>query len=441
VSRRGWRGHGPVARARRFGAVVDIAAASLLAGLMVSLLDCPVARAQPRAVDEGAREAPLDITVVGTPGNLQWARSLVGPRSLGSTPRWARVDSFDPAELLVAGGAARANLLGCWLDLSDPRRARLYFAARSGERFLVRDVELSGRFDELDRESLAEVLALSIAALRENQRAGLTRAETEALLAERAHRPLAAGAAPARAAPPAAPAAPARAAAPPPTAGSASAAPMPMLTSLPATSPPSSSSSPSPSPSPSPAPLGLQLGAFYAAQALSPDLPVAQGPGLLASAGGAAATHGLSVWLSGQYQLPATQRGAEVGLRVEAVAARAGLQLGWPVERAGGGAASARRWLIARLGAGVDFDHLSPQPGTTDPSAVLTPARWSSSLVVSAAIGAAAPIGRRVHLAVELFADLLPTAVRYDLNVNGNLSTAFASWRLRPGLALGLTFR
>src|SRR6185436_16886777 len=114
------------------------------------------------------------------------------PRPLGGAPvRRRRADRFDPEEMLrplaaaatTGGGpsavppgsgapatgsgssvAATAAAVRCWVDLSGARRALLYFSGRAGDRFLIRDVELSGRFDELDRQSLAQVLELSIAA-------------------------------------------------------------------------------------------------------------------------------------------------------------------------------------------------------------------------------------------------------------------------------------
>ena len=80
-------------------------------------------------------------------------------------------------------GAVRA-----WVDVTSRHARAPVFRDRSGnrgDRFLVRDVDLSGRFDEVDRAALAEVLESSIGALVANERAGLTRAEAEAVLARR----------------------------------------------------------------------------------------------------------------------------------------------------------------------------------------------------------------------------------------------------------------
>jgi hypothetical protein len=400
------RGRG--GRARRAGCggggsgdgVAAAFVAIIFAVFSVVFLAAPRApRAQPSANPSPAEtepDPPLDVTVVGRLVDFQWARALVGPRGPGGLPsRWTRADRFEPLDILGGAGAGRPGTLRCWLDLSDPRRARVYFAAQASERFLIRDVELSGRFDELDREALAEVLELSLAALLENQRAGLTRDETEALLAKRSR--------------------------PSPSSGKA-AAPTPAPVA--------------PVPSPRSAtgarawPGSGALEVFYAAQARGRALPVAQGPGLLASWGRSAALREV-LWLSGQVQLPATARRDQIGLETETVALRAGLGVTWP---------TGRRAFSARLGAGADLDHLTPRPGTGDASAALTSARWSSSLVGTAALGADARLGRRVSVGARAFVDVWPTQVHYDLQLDGVVTPIFSPWRVRPGLALDLTF-
>ncbi len=164
-------------------------AASLLAGAIAL-----VGAAAPRADAQSAPPAPepspaghpaTEISVVGSPDNLDWVRALVHPEASGTAAiHWSRMDRFDPHDVLRSTAGA-GGVIRCWIDLTDARRARIYFAARSGERFLIRDLELSGGFDELDRATLAEVLDLSLAALAEDERAGLSRAETETLLARR----------------------------------------------------------------------------------------------------------------------------------------------------------------------------------------------------------------------------------------------------------------
>jgi hypothetical protein len=367
-------------------------AASLLAGAIAL-----VGAAAPRATAQSAAPAPeptppthpaTEISVVGSPNNLDWVRALVHPEASGTAAiHWSRMDRFDPHDVLRSTTGA-GGVIRCWIDLTDARRARIYFAARSGERFLIRDLELSGGFDELDRATLAEVLDLSLAALVEDERAGLSRAETETLLARRnaARHP--------------APAAPA---------------------------PPAASTPP-------PADGGPRVGAFYAGQAFSTGLPIVQGPGLLLawSRGGSSDDRPrgrLAGWLSVQYQLPADDQASLVGLRLQAVAPRAGVAIRWP------------RGLEARLGVGADVTHLTPLGGTAGTAVSLTAPRWSADLLATVAVGAAVALAHRVEIEALVFADYLPTAVSYDVAVGGQSSTVVSAFRLRPGIALELTVR
>jgi hypothetical protein len=368
----------------------------------------------PGVVRGQTSDGTVEITVVGAPGDLQRVRGVVDSRSLaGPGTRWARLPRFDPMEILRGERDPSAATLRCWIDVVDPRRARLYFAARSGEHFLVRDVEMSGTFDEVDREALSQVIELSVAALLENERDGLTRTQTEALLASReTARP-----------PPAAPPQPPEA-------------------------PPPSSGPPRDEPAAPPPPLGVgpTAGVFYRGQALGPDLPVVHGPGVAFAWGGLGPRALLGGWASGQYQLPAEQIGPAIGLRFETFTARAGAQVYLSFEdKNGGGSARGARpsGIVARLGAGADMVRVTPRPGhsSAGAAAVLTPPRWSQSLVFGAMAAVTWQVGRRASLGVVASLDVLPTAVHYDLQVEGQTSAVFSPWRLRPGVGVELLFR
>jgi hypothetical protein len=369
--------------------------ATLLAGA-IALVAVAAPRASAQSAAPGPEPGPpshpaTEIAVVGSPDNLDWVRALVHPEVSGTAAiHWSRLDRFDPHDVLRSTTGAD-GVIRCWIDLTDARRARIYFAARSGERFLIRDLELSGGFDELDRATLAEVLDLSLAALAEDERAGLSRAETETLLARR-------------------------------------------NAALDAARHPTPAPTPALSATPPPADSGPRVGAFYAGQAFSTGLPIVQGPGLLLAwpLGGSSGNRPrgrLAGWLSVQYQLPADDQASLVGLRLQAVAPRAGVAIRWP------------RGLEARLGVGADLTHLTPLGGTAGAAVSLTGPRWSADLLATAAVGAAVALARRVEIEALVFADYLPTAVRYDLAVGDQSSTVVSSFRLRPGIALELTVR
>jgi hypothetical protein len=339
-----------------------------------------------QAVPDASRPADVSIVVVGGLEDLERMRDLLD-RRLSATRKtaWSRADLLAPADVL--GAAPPTGGLRCWLDLRDRRRARMVFAARSGERFLVRDVELSGNFDELDRAALAEVVELSIEALFENDRAGLSRGEAEALLARRA--------------------------APPPP------------------SPAASGRSPlADAPAAVRQVTHYELGVFYAAQAQAAGLPVIQGPGLSLARSSelerdsAARRRFVAGWLTGQYRLPETVRGTVAAVRLDAVAARAGLEVG-------------RRQLRARLGAGVDLVHVSPE--AVAPSVALSAPHWSYGFALAGSVRLALYAGHGLRLWGSLLVDLLPTAVDYGVDVGGTVTPVFSPWRARPGLAFDVT--
>ncbi len=381
------------------------------AAVVVAAALASSAVAQPAAVGTNAAASPtpaIEIVVVGSPPlvdqlRFDRLRALLERRlsALGPTS-WSRAERVDAGDVLAA---SPAHALRCWIDLREHGRARLSFAARSGERFLLRDLELSGDFelsgdlDELDRAALAEVIELSIGALLEDERAGLSRSETKALLARRA------------------------AAAP-------TAAPAPG--SEPVPRPPPGAQSPLVD-APAPVRQGLRFewGLFYAAQAVAGGLPINNGPGLslVLSAEVGPAFHRprlfSAAWVSVQYLLPETVSGTQAGVGLDALVTRLGLELGlW-------------RWRL-RLGAGWDFVHV--QPETASASVALAPAHWTTSVAVQGAVRVQVARVAAAHLWVSLLAEVMPTAVDYDVAVGGNLVTVFSPWRVRPGIAFEATF-
>ena len=351
--------------------------------------------ARPARAEDPATPA-VDVTVVGTADDLERIRALV-PRLMGGGARWSRVFKLDPADVLRDRRDGDTAAVRAWVDVTVATRVRLYFATRSGgragDRFLVRDVDLSGRFDEVDRAALAEVLESSIGALVANERAGLTRAEAEAVLARRET-----------------PAAPPAIASPPPE------PPQPLQ------------------PAPE-SPSRWAIGFFYAAQAAS-DETLDHGPGVTISFAGwrkFATVHergrGPALFASAQYRLPVHESTGRIGVALDTVAARAGVECG-PL-----------LWsrLRVRLGAGADIIQVTPE--SSDPAATLTGARWTASFVASAALRA--NLARRAGLfwlSAVLFADVWPTTVRYDAITDGVRTPVFSPWRVRPGLTLELTF-
>jgi len=347
----------------------------------------------------------VEITVVGGASEFRWARSLVGAGSPGmASARWMRTEHFDVSDIFDVAAITRAHVLACWLDFSEPKRGRLYFVAPSGQHFLLREVELSGRQTEVDRASLAEVLELSVAALMENERSGLTRSEAETLLADRTSAETARR----------------RTAAKPESS--------PAVASAASRAPPESRSL-------------LGLGVLFAAQVLSADLPLGQRVGIMVPAGRYLGSAWVSGFVSGEYQFAITTENSDIGMRLQTLAPLLGVEAGHLRPRPAEGAQFWWCSAFVRLGAGVDFDHVSPRLGTQSTAATLAPGHWSSTLVVRVSVGTSWALGRRLALDVRAFADIAPTSVHYDVSVNDEVLTAFSPWRVRPGLALAVVFR
>jgi hypothetical protein len=169
---------------------------------------------------------------------------------------------------------------------------------------------------------------------------------------------------------------------------------------------------------------------FYAVQMPAPGR-FAHGPGLtvLLRRGEVVGERAASAWLSGQYQLPYEVSGDQIGARFDAVALRAGLQLMREVR-------GPRLRAGVRAGAGLDLVHVSPQPGTMDRTAALAPAHWTTAVAATAGLRLGVALRRRMQIAIDLFADLFPTVVHYDLATPGVTSTVFSPWRVRPGIAV-----
>jgi hypothetical protein len=139
---------------------------------------------------EASRAATVEIVVVGSDEQLEAVRSTIGPSAFdGASVRWARATRLETGELLEQRPEASELGVRAWVDLSDEKNASLYFADRAGERFLVRAVALPEGLSQLGRETLGQVLELSIRALLEDDRIGMSRAETSELLNARAPKP------------------------------------------------------------------------------------------------------------------------------------------------------------------------------------------------------------------------------------------------------------
>jgi hypothetical protein len=335
-------------------------------------------------------EGVIDIVVVGAENDVKGLESALGPGEFGGNEARFRSGERLDLEGLLHTGAGDA-LVRCYVDLSRPGRAELYFADRTAERFLVRQVELPDGLDELGRETLGQVLTLSVSALLESDAGTLSRDETRALLADKHAQP---------SAPPA----------------SEPEAPEP---EAPASTDASGS-------------VGLE--AFYALRAFEGDALVSHGPGLDIGwiAGSEHAVN--AVWLGAAYELTRNYRDEIAGMTWSTLTLRGSFEHLEGV--------SSAVLLGARGGAGIDWTSFAPESGTGDGSAMLDDARVTTSFLVHLGVAAKLALGQRLHASFLVFADFYPTRARYALErSNGDAHDVLEPFRVRPGVALGLLLR
>ncbi|WP_437534055.1 hypothetical protein WME79_08150 [Sorangium sp. So ce726] len=361
------------------------------------------------AIEEGPSTASaspgapvVEIVLTGPAPNLGAIRAALESQALSAfTLRFRVAPTFDAAALFAAR-ASSGVALSCWIDVSDPRRAALYFTDPVADRFLVRSIELSGGFDELDRESVAQVVELSLRSLRGGARASLDRDQARALVLRQAappggapgQQPAPSGGAPGKAAPP----------------GGAPGQAAPALRSA------------------------LELGAFYGVTVHSAEIGWTHGPGVRVALGGSSGQQRLALDARIQYQFERRYEEPRIGLDLRTIGLRA--DASWLYAFTPG---VAPLELGARLGAGLDHVEAAPRPGNAGaPSFVPAGASASNAFVLVAGAVAKLPLSRDIRLFTELFVELDPARVRYDLALEQGTETVLARYRFRPGVLLGV---
>jgi hypothetical protein len=337
-------------------------------------------------LDEPA--SSVEVVVVGDPDQLQQIKAAVAPHDFGgASASWRVKEKFDRRTLLDAGaGGSKANVRA--FILLWPDRADLYFADRAGERFLVREVRLANGLDAVGLEVVSQVLALSVVALLEDHRAGISRSAAERLLV------------------------PTSEAEPEPN----KLRPLALETPMPART------------------ESVSAAVFYGVKAFGGGVSLVHGPGVMVAFEITGEDTRTAVWASAQYELPQSFRAADVGVKWSTTLFRGGVQ--WltalPGTKLLGG---------ARLGLGADLIDFSPRQGAAASGFVLTAARQATVAVFTPAMKLALPLGDRWTATAELFADCYPSDVAFGLERDGVPERVLSPWRVRPGLTLGLMLR
>ena len=340
----------------------------VVANAAIAVGMAPAATADSASESPASKPAIVHIFVVGT--TAESVRPLVDVFARrDSNLHLTHVPVFSAAEVLVAGAPGVAARV--WIEVAPTGQARITIADERAQRFLVREAALPTWPDEVARETIAQIVESSVTALLENQRLGMSRAEANSALAARDRSP----------------------------------------------------------PKPARTEQRQSVGVFYQAQLFSPQIALAQGPGLLWSISRPTRAGDVGLGASAQYVLPQDEVRADVGATLQAVALRLGTGLR--------GRTGALAHLSAWLGGGVDAVHVKPRQGQLG-VATLTNAHWTSVTVLRAELRATALLGRRLGLALASSVEWDPIQRHYDVSGIDGTAAIVQPYTVRPGLSLAL---
>ena len=325
----------------------------------------------------------------------------------GVTTRVTRHESFRPEHVLDATRGDRA----VWVFVvPQSNRAALFFRDPSGERFLVRDLELAGGLDAVGRELLGQAVESSVVALlrtkvgvsREQVRAAVEQRASEAATASESERSFESPADTERE-PEGAPESPVDR-----DAGAVAPA------ASPRDGPPAS-------------PVEGWVAFRYAMRHGDQLTGLEHAPGL---------ELGIGYWcgallrLRGTYEYAARQRLATgpVDVRLQTQHASAAFDLGIRI--------GLYHLLIPTFGIGLDITRIDPR-AILDPTLTLAAAR--TNLVPTANFAIRYEGGNdHLRLAVALMAETLLLDTHYDLDRDGTSTRIAEPWPVRPGALVAL---
>lgn len=309
---------------------------------------------------------------------------------------WSRAAELNPLATLERRNTRKGGVLRACIDLSDTRRAVVYWGDPDGGRFIVRFLPLQNGYDELAREEVAHVLESAVVAYLKESGATDRR--------EEGARPLAVQG-------PAAPEVATRTG----DYGLREA----KQSGLAGTG--------------ASGRTDLFLG--YASRLLEGAPVLQHGPAVALAASHPTGIGLLRVtaWISAQYEAPVTWDRAPVGIRVEGgtfvLAAGPELDFSQP----------GRPKLVVRglVGIGVNTVHVSPfvVPGS---NALADPDSWQ--LLPVATLGATIQLGVAgpIHMFTSAGGEVDLSGTKYDLRRDGAITHQLSPWWFRPTGLLGI---
>jgi hypothetical protein len=357
------------------------------------------------ALGQGAPspQAVVEVAAAGDPAvttSMAERVRALGTR-LGVSTHWQTRSGIDARDVLSDKHVDAGILARVWLDLSDPKRAVLYVANATHDRFLVRVVPANGGYGELTQESLTTIVESVIDALVAGGQIGVDRAEATRKIEEdvgvRVEPPPPATLAPTLAGP------------------AAAAAP---LRDEGATA------------SPPPRRPGVVVDAAYRVDVVANGPSIRQGPQVALSFT-RHLTPGvdLLVWFGGHYAAPSTVGDASEQVRLHGGGGRAAAGVT-------GRAGAAFSWRAA-LGGGVDaFDvraNVAPQSGwvATDGYAIAVP-------IVTTFLGGSIHASRWLEIPFSFGLDVDPSSHHFDAQSGSERTVLARPWVAHPFGTIGI---
>ncbi|NOY94065.1 MAG: hypothetical protein GXP55_23015 [Deltaproteobacteria bacterium] len=300
----------------------------------------------------------------------------------------SRTDSIDLPAILAARAPESEGLLArAWLRVVPPE-ALLVLSDQTGERLLLRRIDVGDALGPVEVESLAQILASSLEALRLGGEIGVTRAEVTESVTRPAQPP----------------------------------APLTRQDTTAAITRPATTS-------PQQAAPARYLGEIEVADQASLWSARERPQHRVSLRGVLALNRALhpALVLEVGYLVPNVVSRGDVGARLEGLALRAGVSLR---------GALGRLSLRARLMAGLDLLHVEPR--LLNPAALqVRPASWTQLGMLELAAGLDYRVLPRASLLFELGATLDLDAI-YVVERSGGAETTFNPYRLRPFASFGL---
>jgi len=138
---------------------------------------------QPTAPNTQREQLVAEIVFVGVTENTarlaQVIADLLSARSI--TPHFEQRSGLNESDLAAQQNANELGRATVWILVPNPTSARLVFADRGHQRFLIRDIPLLQGLDDFGRESIAQVVESSLLILLQGAQ-GIDRAEARSAL-------------------------------------------------------------------------------------------------------------------------------------------------------------------------------------------------------------------------------------------------------------------